>query len=153
MAANAPAPQQAQAKQWQESDDLWLNFEAQPTLLPPAVEKLPEDQEKAVNLLASLFMAVPWGSQLPAVHFSALGLPPSMVHTLVGDTMWQECWGERHNRVNSCNMVPYKLLNLLKYVTEQPKLQLGTDELERGQDRYEAVQLEAKRRRKLGSSY
>ena len=134
-------------------DDLWLNFDAKPTLLPKLQDKPPADQQAALNALAALFMAVPWGAQLPAVNFAAIGAPPSVVHTLVGDTVWQDCWGERQGRINAQNMIPFKMLNILKWITEQALLQLEPIDLERGKVRFLAVQQAAQKRRREGSPY
>ena len=76
-----------------------------------------------------------------------------MVHTLVGDTMWQECWGERHGRVNHTNMVPFKLSNILKWMTEQASLQMQQDDLADGEARYAAAKNAAESRRTGGSPY
>ena len=139
--------------EWNALDDLWLNFNAEPTLLPTMKCKPPADQQAALNALAALFMAVPWGTQLPAVHFAAIGVPPNVVHTLVGDTIWQDCWGERQGRINANNMIPFKMLNILKWITEQALLQLELVDLERRQERFLAVQQAAQKRRREGSPY
>ena len=107
----------------------------------------------ALNVLAALYIAVPWGALLHALSFEAMGVAPPMVHTLVGDTIWQECWGERHGRVNHANMVPFKLSNILKWITEQSTLQMLKNDLAEGEARYKAVKTAADTRRRNGSPY
>ena len=131
--------------------DLWRDFNAEPNLLPPIQGMLPQDHETALTQLAGLFLAVPWGTALPAIQFSQLGVPPPLVHTLVGDVMWKDCWKERHGGIGESDWVPYKILNLLKYLTEIPKLDMKDQVIERGKDQYNAVQKEASGRRAKGS--
>ena len=50
-------------------------------------------------------------------------------------------------------MVPHKMLNILKWVTEKAQLQFGEKDLERGQQRHKAVEKEAASRRQKGSPY
>ena len=76
-----------------------------------------------------------------------------MVHTLVGDAIWQGCWGERQGRVNPANMVLYKLVNILKWITEQAILQMKDGDIQEGVVRYAAVKKAADTRRKGGSPY
>ena len=53
---------------------------------------------------------------LPPLTFDQAGLPPCFAHTLVGDTVWQSCWGVRHPHIGGDNMVPLKLLTVLRHV-------------------------------------
>ena len=148
-----PPPAVATPVTWTALDDLRLDFNAEPSLLPSVQDPMPKDIEGALDMLAALLAAVPWGITLPAITFQQLGVGPPMVHTLLGNTMWTECWGERHSRVNNHNYVPTKMMNILKWLTEQASLHLATTALKEGKDRYFMVAEEAAERRKGGAPY
>ena len=76
-----------------------------------------------------------------------------MVHTLLGDKMWADCWGEWHGRINEENFVPIKMVTILKWITEQAALHLENTALKQGQVQYTAVEKDASERRKGGSPY
>ena len=76
-----------------------------------------------------------------------------MVHTSVGNTLWGQCWQDRKDHITGTHMVPYKLLNILKWVSEQPQLQLASADLVGGELRYKAVQAAATCRRQRGVPY
>ena len=142
-----------QTPAWDPTHDLWLQFNAEPTLLPKVADPIPKDVETALDSLAALFTAVPWGQALPALTFDQLGVQPHMVHSLLGTAMWEQCWGERQARVNGKNYVPYKMTNILKWLTEQAQLHLENTTLQMGQDRYHAAEREATKRREGGTPY
>ena len=152
--AAAPAPPSADgqdsAARW---NDLFLEFEATAEQLPTLGGTPTGDQKNAVDLLLALFLAVPWGSSLPSVQFSHLGVHPCFMHGLVGDVIWQACWGDRHASITEEHAVPYKLLNLVRHVVES----LNTDQTEvqrvEGRVRYQAVHTAAASRRRGGSPY
>ena len=104
-------------------------------------------------MLGSLFAAVPWGAPLPALQFSALGAHPAFIHTMVGDATWKDCWKEKHTNITDNHFVPYKLLNVIKWVVELLELQHSQDQLETGKESYGAAQQSAAQRRKKGSPY
>ena len=141
------------AMTWDALDDLRLNFNAEPSLLPTIADPMPKEIEGALDTLAALFTAVPWGVSLPALTFEQLGINPATAHTLLGNTMWEECWGERQGRINGKNFVPTKMLNILKWLTEQAALHLESTALTKGQDRYCMVEKVAAERRRGGSPY
>ena len=138
---------------WDATEDLWLEFDAKPELVPKIEVPIPELTETALETLAALFSATPWGAQLPALTFGHLGVQPHMVHTLLGDTMWVQCWGERHGRVNGMNFVPYKMVNVLRWITDQAQPHLEDASKQRGIERFSAIAKAAKDRREGGSPY
>ena len=127
---------------------------ADPKLLP-APTGTPAELAADTTLmnLGTLFAAVPWGAPLPTLKFNALGTPPCYVHTLVGDTMWKDCWKDQHENITGAHYVPYKLLNIVKWTVEQLNLQHTNEELEKGRVRYGAVEQVAAKRRQGGSPY
>ena len=138
---------------WEPVDDLWLDFDAEASLLPKVQDPIPKNIENALNTLAALYTAVPWGVQIPALTFRHLGVSPATVHTLLGDKMWTDCWRERHGRINEENFVPTKMVTILKWITEQAALHLENTALKQGQVQYTAVEKDASERRKGGSPY
>ena len=132
--------------------DLWREFKADCDLLP----KGPVHSAATVGVLQQLsavFVAVPWGAPLPAMQFQTLGAPPHAVHTLLGDLIWKDCWKDQHEAITDAHYIPYKLLNILKWVTEQAQLSSTAEQLSWGVGRYEAVVKAATVRRRGGSPY
>jgi hypothetical protein len=86
-------------------------------------------------------------TQLPALQFESLGVLPSFIHTMVGDTIWQTCWQDRHAEISGKHWIPYKLLNITKTVVEN-KYQLEDGLLEEGRKKYAEVEKAAAKRRK-----
>ena len=80
-------------------DDFWLEFDARVELLPELTGKATSEQEVGLNTLAALFVAVPWGATLPALQLQCLGVRPAFAHTMIGDTLWAQCWGDRQGRM------------------------------------------------------
>ena len=153
LPATGSAPNGPDSAQWTAADDLLLDFAADAELLPKVQDPIPADIEAALDTLAALFAAVPWGAQLPPLTFGQICVPPNMVHTLVGDKIWEACWGERQGRVNGNNFVPNKLVTILKWITEQATLHLDRKTIDQGLLQYSAVAKEATERRKGGSPY
>ena len=114
---------------------------------------MPKDIENALNTLAALYTAVPWGVQIPALTFRHLGVSPATVHTLLGDQIWTDCWRERQGRINEENFVPTKMVTILKWITEQAALHLESTALSQGQALYAAAEKDASERRRGGSPY
>ena len=106
-----------------------------------------------VTTLTSFFQAVPWGAPLPTLTFHVLGAHPSVVHGLIGDQMWQEVWGEKHNRITTQHMVPYCILNVLKLAVEQRQDVPSAEALEEGRNRWTEAKRAAADRRSRGSPY
>ena len=136
--------------------DVWREFTADVALLP----KIPEDLKGMIDadkeqfrLLTAFFAAMPWGAPTPAVTFHVLGAHPSVVHGLVGDTMWEECWGEKHARITNSHIVPFSLIGVLKFAVEQAKATPSTKILEEGKNRWTQAKADATERRKRGSPY
>ena len=147
-ASSASAAPQAEANP---TADLWLDFAAEPSQLPTLGTPSPE-AVKTLHKLAALFAAVPWGTQLPALQFEHLGVRPSFVHTMVGNTIWNACWGERQGEINLKHWIPYKLLNIAKTVVEQYKYQLEEQLIEEGKQKYAEVESAAIKRRKTSAT-
>jgi hypothetical protein len=97
--------------------------------------------------LAAIFAAIPWGTQAPAMQFGGLDIAPGFVHSLVGDTIWQACWGDRKDIINAQHWIPFKLLNIMMSVVLQHKDLLMPAQLEAGRKRYIEVEGEAAKRR------
>ena len=132
--------------------DLWREFTADCDLLPKGVA--PSDATLGVlQQLSAVFVAVPWGAPLPAMQFKTLGAPPHAVHTLMGDHIWKDCWKDQREAITDGHYIPYKLLNILKWVTEQAQLSSTAEQLSSGVVRYKAVVNAATKRRRLGSPY
>ena len=138
------APEPAPADWW---EDLSLEFEAATEQLPALNGEPTGTQKEAVDKLKALFRAVPWGSALPSVQFEHLGVQPCFFHGLVGDTIWQACWGDRHGSITLQHAVPYKLLNVVKHVVETLKDEQTQEQLDQGKTHYQSVQKEAEKRR------
>ena len=96
---------------------------------------------------------MPWGAPLPAIQFSTLGAKPAFIHTLVGDDVWQACWGPKQGSVADEHYVPYKLLNTVKNLIEQLQAQPDQAALDDGKERFAAARLAAEQRRKRGAPY
>ena len=69
---------------------------------------------------------------MPATTFDLIRAPPSFVHSMVGNDIWQACWGDRHPSITGAHSVPFKMLHILKWVVEanapkdlQPDLDAG----------------------------
>ena len=80
----APVTPTLPGGRWCAAGDLWLEFNADPALLPTTAGTRPQLELAALNVLAALYIAVPWGAQLPALSFEAMGVSPPMVHTWWG---------------------------------------------------------------------
>ena len=128
-------------------DDLQLEFEAATEQLPGLEGEPTGTQKDAVDKLKALFRAVPWGSALPSVQFEQLGVQPCFFHGLVGDTIWQACWGDRHHAITLQHAVPYKLLNVARHVVEGLDTVQTDAQLDEGKTRYLTVHKEAERRK------
>ena len=99
-------------------EDLHLEFTAEIAQLP-ALQGTPSDEQtQAIAKLAALFLAIPWGSPTPAATFDLLTVPPCFVRSMVGNTIWEACWGSRQAHITGANWVPIKLLNVLKWAVE-----------------------------------
>ena len=133
--------------------DLWREFKADVNLLPTAPTALADTDKAQVTTLAAFFAAIPWGATLPAVTFHVLGAHPSVVHGLIGDSMWQECWGEKHGRITPAHIVPYSLLDVLKFSVERAKATPDSAELEDGKARWHEARKVATERRARGTPY
>ena len=144
-ALQAQAPSATAPADWWE--DLRPDFEAATEQLPALEGEPTGTQKEAVDKLKALFRAVPWGSTLPSVQFEHLGVLPCFIHGLVGDTIWQACWGDRHGNITLQHAVPYKLLNVAKHVVEGFNTEQTQVQLDEGKTHYLAVQTEAEKRR------
>ena len=128
--------------------------------MTPDVNELPDPNgpmlgpdKKQVDTLSAFFSAMPWGSSLPALTFHVLGAHPSIVHGLIGDKMWQETWGEKHERITTMHMVPYSILNVAKLALERMKIQPDVDTLADGKARWMEAGVQTSKRRQLSSPY
>ena len=133
--------------------DLQLDFRSDTQLLPVLVSNPDEERAKQLACLKALFAAVPWGAQLPTVNFRSLGAHPAFVHGLLGDTMWVDCWKARQADITVDHMVPYKIMNILKWLVERDSSSLEEAQLQLGRDRYLQICNEAAQRPKRGGPY
>ena len=134
--------------------DLRLHF---PASIPdlPSMEGEPSTMQK--SLLAVIWhfcRAAPFG-QLPAVTFQQLGIPPSFAHTLVGDTVWEGYWGERHTQIADTNWVPTTMLSILKYISDIKAEEHAQHKIAETPSvaRFNAAAAAAAKRRARGSPY
>ena len=67
--------------------------------------------------------------------------------------MWEECWGEKHGRITTTHIVPYSILNVLKYAVAQTTTQPDATELEEGETRWQQARTDAAKRREHGANY
>ena len=72
---------------------------------------------------------------------------------MVGDTMSQDCWKQRHTEITGTHMIPYKLLNIVKWVVEAYKIQHSDGKLDKGRTMYGIVEQAAAQRGNDGSPY
>ena len=133
--------------------DVWLECEIDKSLIPPPKSDLAPSDQTQVTRLTSFFQAVPWAAQLPTLTFHVLGAHPSMAHSLVGDQMWKDVWGEKSSRVTTEHMVPYCILNVLKLAVEQRQEVPNNESLEEGRNRWAEAKRAAAARRARGSPY
>ena len=89
--------------------------------------------------MGTIFAAIPTFTGTPSLRFQDLGVPPSFVHTLVGDTIWKDCWQNRHGDVSGLHWIPYKLYNITKHVFDLLCHELSSQDLEEGRKRYAAA--------------
>ena len=82
---------------------------------------------------------MPWGSPMPATTFDLLHTPPSFVHGMVGDEIWQTCWGDRHTNITGAHSVPYKMLHILKWAVETNAPKDMVPDLDAGRSRYKDI--------------
>ena len=130
--------------------DLWLDFHAEKEQLP--VLGTPDAlQLRAMQQLAAIFAAVPWGTQTPALRFDSIDTAPSFVHSLVGDTIWLACWKDRKDNIHGSHWIPFKLLNILMTVVKQEDGSMEQQQLDMGKKRFAEVEDHAlKHRRRIG---
>ena len=135
--------------------DLWREFTAADvTLLPTLPSPMPASEQKSqATMLAAFFKAVPWGSTLPALTFHVLGAHPSVVHGIIGDPLWKDCWGDKHGRITNAHIVPYSILNMLKWAVEQAQLIPDATAMEEGKERWLGARADAAKRRGHGAQY
>ena len=117
--------------------DLHLDFKSETQLLPVLSGSPSAEQARELGCLQALFAAVPWGAPLPTVDFKHLGAHPAFVHGLLGDTMWVDCWKERQGDITIDHMVPFKIMNILKW--HRDAAQLEAAQLQAGRERYTAI--------------
>ena len=135
-------------------DDLHIDFVITPEEIPDLESPMSTEHLVSLNHLAALFKAVPWGSQLPAIDFKALGAPPSRIHTLVGDVAWNKCWEDRATNISVDHMVPFKILNIVQWViSSMTDCQLTSEVTAAGAQRYQEASNRAKKRKAEGSPY
>ena len=140
-AADAPAAQAASASSIAAPgrEDLWLEFAADTAQVPLWQGAPTDDQKSSVLTLAALFSAMPWGSPMPATTFDLLHTPPCFVHGMVGDEIWQTCWGDRHTNITGAHSVPYKMLHILKWAVETNAPKDLVPDLDAGRARYKEI--------------
>ena len=75
------------------------------------------------------------------MDFHALRLAPSEVHTLVGQSIWDNCWEGRKDNIHGPNIVPKLLLHILRLVLEKAAIPVIRDArfLEAGKLLYKAA--------------
>ena len=53
--------------------------------------------------------------------------------------MWVDCWKERQGDITIDHMVPFKIMNILKWLVDRDAAQLEAAQLQAGQERYKAI--------------
>ena len=76
---------------------------------------------------------------MPATTFDLLHTPPCFVHGMVGDDIWQTCWGDRHTKITGAHSVPYKMLHILKWAVETNAPKDLVPDLDAGRARYKEI--------------
>ena len=147
-AVPTPTPA-AVAEPW---GDLHLDFPAEPSQLP-SMENAPADLKEAAARVNALLQVVPWGCPLPAVQFEHLQILPAAIHTLVGDVIWQACWGNRQVAITTQHAVPYKLLNIIKSVVEKMAPAVTDAHRTTASEIYKAAMQRTENRRSSGQPY
>ena len=71
----------------------------------------------------------------------------------MGDSIWQECWGEKHARITTTHIVPYSMISVLKYAVEQLNAAPDAKAMEEGKNRWTQAKTEAAERRRHGTPY
>ena len=139
-----------------DTEDLHLDFQAEVSQLPQLTGQASEEQKLALAKLAAVFLAVPWGSPLPATTFDLLTVPPCFVHGMVGTEIWAACWGDRHPSITGAHSVPHKLLNVLKWQVEASLPADTVPDLPRGREIYKSIVAEyalARKTKEHGAQY
>lgn len=150
--ANRSPPEQAQAAaidgeaqgavthKGPSETDIRLDFHAGLSMLPAARAPANNREKELLTKLSTLFSGASTFAGVPVCLFQQLGVPPSLVHTLVGDQMWEvsgkQTWG-----FHIAALVPQKQMNIPRpvmhdHLKNQPLL-LKLDE---GICRYKAAQ-------------
>jgi hypothetical protein len=127
--------------------DLWRVFPGDPSMLP-AIGTMDAEAATTMKTLHGLLSAIPWGEPLPTLQFGSLGALPSFIHSLMGDTMWEACWGDQQDVITNEHFVPYKIMNLVKYAVDRNVPTLSDDEKTNGAQRYTAITAASVQRRK-----
>ena len=87
--------------------------------------------------------------------FHELKVEPWFVHRLVGDTIWQACWGERAPHIHGEVTVPQKLLTIVTHIVatmDQELRNKATDDQRAAAALTIAEQAEAQQRRTEGKA-
>ena len=71
---------------------------------------------------------------------------------MVGDAIWQQCWGDRHGEISLQHWIPFKLLNIAKTVVEQYNYKFEDKAIQEGKEKYAEVESAAIKRRKTSAT-
>jgi hypothetical protein len=115
------------------------------------------DIERLTQLHA-FFTASPFSGHVPSITFEDLGVPTGFIHGLVGNALWENCWGSRHDNIPQANFVPYMLLRIVAHVIGQkaaahPQGQVSPDTIAAGKAIYETAMTAQTARKALGARY
>jgi len=55
---------------------------------------------------------------MPTTTFEMIGLEPSDMHSIVGDTLWESCWDLEHTHITMQHYIPFKMLKVVKHIME-----------------------------------
>ena len=134
--------------------DWLLEFPAEEAQVPKWSGEPDEQQTPFLLRLLTLWQATKF-SQLPLMSFRELKVEPWFAHRLVGDDIWNACWGARAPGITPEHIVPMKMMNILTHVVasmDQELKKKATEEQRLAAAKTIAEQQEAQRKRIEGKS-
>jgi hypothetical protein len=106
-AANVPLPSEHPIT------DTYRCFEASIAEVPAFNYHGPQEVQLAGEMWG-FFTSMKEMDCLPPMTFHDLGVIPGHFHTLVGDSIWNKCWGNQQGSIHEEHFVPHKLMKVLQ---------------------------------------
>jgi len=126
------------------------------TELQPCPATTEPGMEKAMGSLWHFYSAALAGfTGIPSVTFDMVQVCPSIVHSLVGDKVWEGYWAEQHNVVQSSQYIPTTMHIVLQHVLKEKhqELSLLATAKETAAASYKAAEAAQARRRGNGDPF